>query len=138
MFFISSAVVSASITVPVVIMSLSDILRSKMTRAPVFVFDICSQAMTVWVIADSRVDFSFSLAENSPYSLLLPTLASSFLSSGWKMITSAISPISTALRSRKFIIVRLSTLESQRATRSMSMPFARLEELVFLTSLITS
>ena len=46
---------SAFMIVPVVIISLSFMLRSKMISAPVFVFDICSQAKTVCVMADSAL-----------------------------------------------------------------------------------
>ena len=129
MFFRSSAVVSAFMTVPVLMMEFNATPRSKIMSAPVLEADMSQQAWTVCDIAESMT----VPLELRPEAKPLPIRSSSLLSSGWNRMSRAIRPSSAVLRSRKFIIVRLKISEPHSASRKTTSPFARLFEFVLLT-----
>ena len=121
MFLISSAVVSELMMVPVLMMLFRFTLRSKMIRAPVREADISLHASTVWAMAISIAVLEAAFPEWK----LLPIRSKMRLSSGWKRMSRAIRPSSTALRSRLLIMVSLKTSDSQSTTSRISRPWAR-------------
>lgn len=86
MFFRSSAVVSAFMTVPVLMMEFNATPRSKMMSAPVLEADMSQQAWTVCDIAESMT----VPLELRPEAKPLPMRSSSLLSSGWNRMSRAI------------------------------------------------
>ena len=112
--------------VPVLMILFRFTLRSKIMSAPVREAAISLQASTVCAMAISMVVLEAVL----PEWILLPIRSSIRLNSGWKRISRAIRPSSTAFRSRLLIMVSLKTSDSQSTTSSNSSPWAKLKELV--------
>ena len=116
--------------VPVLIMSLSLTLRSKIMSAPVREADISVHASTVCAMACSVAE----LATACPDEKLLPMRSSTRRSSGWNRIRSAIRPSSTARFRSELIIVSLKISDSHSATSIRIRPLARLYEFVRRTN----
>ena len=94
------------------------------------------------LIPDTSVSRSGSASSTSSFfgekkpGMVASTRSSRRRSSGWNRITSAISPSSTARRSRRLIIVRPSAPERASAITITKTPRASLKELVRRTSII--
>ena len=101
----SCSVTRASIIVPVLKYSSSDVLRSKISSTPTRSFDMISQALTVAVMAICSA-LRFAMGSVNGSMVLPPNRSSARRNSGWNIMTSAIKPNSRIFSRIQFIVYR--------------------------------